>query len=287
MRPIAVKPTARAGPSPMPNDSWPAYRRPGRGIEFTFSKDGSLFSPGYLAQFDAFCFYTTGDLLAARKTPGAGPGGDGNPPLTPAGKAALLDAVASGKGFVGIHAAADTFHYQGETAETNTFRIQMGRYRNQGEERTDPYIRMLGGEFIIHGTQQTAVLEVVDPGFPGFARLGRTISRRDEWYSLKDFSRDLHVLLDPADRQHGGTRRFGRRASHAGRMEAVCPPSPIPRPGRECTAKGGSSTPRWATATTDRPAMIGTGRRFRRSFMAASPGRRAAPMPTSVRTSNG
>src|SRR5580704_4958476 len=35
------------------------------GIEFTHSKDGSLFTPDYLAQFDAFMFYTTGDLLAA------------------------------------------------------------------------------------------------------------------------------------------------------------------------------------------------------------------------------
>src|SRR3954471_16075192 len=33
------------------------------GIEFTFSKDGSLFSPEYLAQFDAYFFYTSGDLL--------------------------------------------------------------------------------------------------------------------------------------------------------------------------------------------------------------------------------
>src|SRR5262245_48899834 len=31
-------------------------------IEFTFSKDGSLFTPEYLAGFDAYMFYTTGDL---------------------------------------------------------------------------------------------------------------------------------------------------------------------------------------------------------------------------------
>ena len=42
--------------------------------EFTFSKDGSLFSPQYLAQFDALFFYTTGDLTA--------PGTDGQPPET-------------------------------------------------------------------------------------------------------------------------------------------------------------------------------------------------------------
>jgi hypothetical protein len=31
---------------------------PKNGIEFAFSKDGSLFSPEYVAPFDAFCFYT-------------------------------------------------------------------------------------------------------------------------------------------------------------------------------------------------------------------------------------
>ena len=40
--------------------------------ELTFSKDGSLFSPEYLDQFDAVMFYTTGDLCSA--------GTDGNPP---------------------------------------------------------------------------------------------------------------------------------------------------------------------------------------------------------------
>src|ERR1041384_1963754 len=34
------------------------------GWEFTFSKDGSKFSPEYLADFDAVFFYTTGDLCA-------------------------------------------------------------------------------------------------------------------------------------------------------------------------------------------------------------------------------
>src|SRR5205085_4258375 len=40
---------------------------PKRAMEFTFSKDGSLFTPEYLAKFDAYMFYTTGDLLAAGK----------------------------------------------------------------------------------------------------------------------------------------------------------------------------------------------------------------------------
>src|SRR2546423_4442625 len=58
---------------------------PKHGVQFTFSKDGSLFTPEYLAQFDAYMFYTTGDLLSAGK--------DGNPPMTTAGKAAFLQAI--------------------------------------------------------------------------------------------------------------------------------------------------------------------------------------------------
>jgi uncharacterized protein len=163
------------------------------GIEFTFSKDGSLFTPGYIAQFDALCFYTSGDLLAAKKPAGTGHGGDGNPPMTAAGKAAFLEAIRNGTGFVGIHSAADTFH-TGETAETNTGVPRTWRYRNLGD-KADPYTRMLGAEFIVHGMQQVAAMRVVDHRFPGFEALGEHFSRKDEWYSLTDFSHDLHVLL--------------------------------------------------------------------------------------------
>ena len=158
---------------------------PKRGIDFTFSKDGSLFAPDYLAQFDAYMFYTSGDLTAAGK--------DGNPPMTPAGKAAFLDAIAGGKGFVGVHSATDTFH-TGETAQTDTNRPRTWRYRNLGD-KADPYVRMIGAEFIIHSVQQLARMRVVDPKFPGMANLGDSFKFMDEWYSLTDFSKDLHVLL--------------------------------------------------------------------------------------------
>ena len=45
---------------------------------FEFSKDGSKFSPEYLAGFDAVIFYTTGDLTS--------PGTDKQPPMTAAGR---------------------------------------------------------------------------------------------------------------------------------------------------------------------------------------------------------
>ena len=176
----------RRGGQPSFSEQVLAEFGPRHDIEFTFSKDGSLFSPDYLAQFDAVMFYTSGDLLSAGK--------DGHPPLTLEGKAALLDAIASGRlGFVGIHSAADTFH-TGETETTNTNQARTWRYRTLGTE-ADPYLRMLGGELIVHGTQQIARARVTNPQFPGFAALGEKIEMLEEWYSLTEFAPDLHVLL--------------------------------------------------------------------------------------------
>lgn len=158
---------------------------PAHDVTFTSSKDGSLFTPEYLAQFDAIMFYTSGDLLER--------GNDGNPPMTPAGKAALLDAIRNGKGFVGVHSAADTFH-TGETAATNTNQPRTWRYRILGD-KLDPYLQMLGGELIVHGTQQIGRSLVVDPSFPGFESLGRSFDHFDEWYSMTNFAPNLHVLL--------------------------------------------------------------------------------------------
>lgn len=151
---------------------------------FTFSKDGSLFSREYLAQFDVFMFYTSGDLTAA--------GTDGQPPMSPAGKQALLDAIAGGKGFVAVHSGSDTFHSQESGGGNNPLRRQ--RYQNYGEG-ADSYVKMLGGEFIRHGPQQVAVATIVSPNFPGFEKLGSEIKVNEEWYSLKEFAPDIHVLL--------------------------------------------------------------------------------------------
>jgi uncharacterized protein len=158
---------------------------PAHNVEFTFSKDGSRFAPDYLAQFDAFFFYTSGDLLS--------PGKDGNPPMSPAGKQALLDAIRHGKAFIGTHSAADTFH-TGETAETNTNQARTWRYRVLGDQ-ADPYTQMVGGELIVHGIQQLGTARVIDAHFPGFARYAPSFEAQEEWYSMTNFAPDLHVLL--------------------------------------------------------------------------------------------
>ncbi len=53
---------------------------------------------------------------------------------------------------------------------------------------------MIGGEFIRHGRQQTAKMRVVDAKFPGFADV-TDYEMHEEWYSLKNFASDMHVLL--------------------------------------------------------------------------------------------
>lgn len=144
---------------------------------FEFSKDGSKFSKEYLAQFDTVIFYTTGDLTTT--------GTDGQPAMSPEGKKALFDYVKGGKGFIGIHCASDTFHTKPDS--------KIAEDRHHLEE-SDTYIDFLGGEFITHGDQQTATNKVIDPSFPGFKTLGESFSWNEEWYALKHFNPDIHVL---------------------------------------------------------------------------------------------
>jgi type 1 glutamine amidotransferase len=158
---------------------------PGHGVEFTFSKDGSLFAADYLAGFNALVFYTTGDLTTA--------GTDRNPPMSAAGKTALLDAIQGGKGFVGVHSATDTFHTPEPRKSRDGAKASAEPYHNDGE-KADPYIQMIGGEFIIHGKkQQRATMRVVDTAFTGMPKAD--FSLFEEWYSMKNFASDLHVLL--------------------------------------------------------------------------------------------
>src|SRR6478609_1294996 len=157
---------------------------PKNDIEFTFSKDGSLFSPAYLAQFDAVVFFTSGDLTST--------GTDRFPGMTGTGLDALFNYVAGGKGFIGLHSTSDTFHTNERGGGNNPIRLP--RYRNYGE-CADRFIKMLGGEFIRHGPQQVSTATVVDSKFPGFEGIGSELKVQEEWYTLKEFAPDDHVLL--------------------------------------------------------------------------------------------
>jgi uncharacterized protein len=136
------------------------------GIEVVCSKDGALFD-GDIDQYDAFIFYTSGDLTGKCENPQPGS------PMSAEGKKKFLDAIAAGKGFVGIHAATDSFRSAG----------------------VDPYIAMVGAEFVVHGAQQKATMEVVSPKFPGMEGLGESFRLHEEWYAQHKFAKDLHVIL--------------------------------------------------------------------------------------------
>ena len=146
----------------------------GANIEVVVTKDGRIFDSADFDQFDGYFFYTTGDLFKVNAL-------DKSPPMSAAGKARFIKAVADGKGLVGSHCASDTFHSEGPAREN--------------QATPDPYIALLGGEFVSHGRQQSAKQLVADKKFPGADKLGDVFEVEEEWYSLKNFAPNLHVVL--------------------------------------------------------------------------------------------
>jgi type 1 glutamine amidotransferase len=77
---------------------------------------------------------------------------------------------------VGFHSGADTFHSRGD--------------------KIDPYVAMVGGEFMGHGSQQSGRLVITSPKFPGLEDYeNEVLIEREEWYTFRNFGRDLHVVL--------------------------------------------------------------------------------------------
>jgi len=153
------------------------------GFDVIPSKDGRIFDSKEFGEFGAVLFYTSGYLTNIGK--------DGNPPMTVQGKQILLDAINNGMGFVGVHASTDSFHTLPDPDDRSN------RYIAHGEQ-SDPFIHMQGGEFIIHGSTprlQPAKVIVNDPTFPGLEGVTSPVNFTQEWYSLKDFMPDLHVIL--------------------------------------------------------------------------------------------
>ena len=142
------------------------------GIDVECTKDGRVFD-GDLDQYDAIAFFANNDLTVA--------GEQNEPPMSLAGKQRLLEAVAGGKGFVAFHSSCACWRTPGP------------RIANATE--LDPYIAMIGGEFIAHGPQQEATMRVASPAFPGMNGLGDSFKLLEEWYALKNFADDLHVIL--------------------------------------------------------------------------------------------
>lgn len=154
------------------------------GYEVEVSKDGRVFD-GDLSQYAAFIFYTSGNLDQD--------GGDGWQPASQQGVQNLLTAIRTGTGFLGFHSATDTW-------------IHRTGFKVDPYYETHEYVRMIGGEFIIHGEQQEATAEVVDDVFPSLKARKPSWRMLEEWYANKNFAPDLHVLvsLQTADMKHDG-----------------------------------------------------------------------------------
>jgi type 1 glutamine amidotransferase len=80
--------------------------------------------------------------------------------------------IESGKGYVGVHAAADT------------------------EYDWEWYTQLVGRMFHIHPAQQTAKLNIVDHNFPGLEHFPDTLLWTDEWYQYgPEKTKGLHYLI--------------------------------------------------------------------------------------------
>lgn len=113
-------------------------------------------------------------------------------------KQAFLDYIKSGKGFVGIHSASDTFHPK------------------KGEPQLDPYIEMLGGEFLTHGRQVGVECLVQDMDHPATQFSGNAREKdqsfcleQEEIYTFKNYDpTKVHELLildkDPQNKMKPG-----------------------------------------------------------------------------------
>lgn len=137
------------------------------GAEITCTKDASLINKANLENYDVVIFYTSGNLTE--------PGTDGFPSMAPTGVEELLAWIRGGGGFLGFHAASDSFR---STDDTPT-----------------PYIQMLGGEFVTHGAQFTGTIKKVSPNHPAVISLPETWDIQDEWYLFRHLDKEnMHIL---------------------------------------------------------------------------------------------
>jgi type 1 glutamine amidotransferase len=141
------------------------------GYELVVTKDASQLNAENLKTFKGLFFYTQGDLTVS--------GRDGQTPMKKEDRAAILEFVKNGGGFVGTHCGgADTFNHG--------FWVENGK---------KPFIQMVGAEFTGHGPNQDATVEVVDPNFPAVSHWPRSFRKWDEWYAYDGFHENVHVLM--------------------------------------------------------------------------------------------
>lgn len=106
-------------------------------------------------EYDVVVFATTGEL-----------------PMPEEDRRALIGAISSGLGFVGIHNATDTFY------------------------EFNDYGRMIGGYFAGHPWTQEVLVRVEDQKHPSTKHLQTKFKVKEEVYTFRDWSRErTHVLI--------------------------------------------------------------------------------------------
>lgn len=122
----------------------------------TATEDLASISVAHLAAFDVVFFANTSGEL----------------PFSANQKAALIDFVTAGRGFIGTHSATDTLY-----------------------EWPD-YGRLVGAYFKEHPWTQTGTIIVEDPSHPSTAGLGDRLAAMEEFYTFRDNPRPrVQVLL--------------------------------------------------------------------------------------------
>jgi type 1 glutamine amidotransferase len=97
--------------------------------------------------------------------------------MTAEGLRKMIAAVRAGKGFVGIHSGTDT-------------------HCGQNEDGIDLYTKFVGARFHGHGPQQFGTATIVEPAaFPHLKESGKRITTWEEWYGMRQYNKDLHVIL--------------------------------------------------------------------------------------------
>ncbi len=129
-------------------------------FRITATEDVSALTAENLRHYAAVMFFTTGEL-----------------PLNDAQKAALLAFVRSGRAFLGVHSATDTFYMWPE------------------------YGKLVGGYFNEHPWHQKVTVDVADPTSPLVGFLAPSFAVDDEIYQIRDLdAKTSRILLrlDPA-----------------------------------------------------------------------------------------
>lgn len=123
-------------------------------FDVTATEDVSQLTTENLARYGAVMFFTTGEL-----------------PMSAAQKAALLDFVHSGHGFVGVHSATETFY-----------------------EWPD-YGVLIGGYFDGHPWHQSVRINVTEPSDALVSFLPPSFEIKDEIYQIRDFDEQGSRIL--------------------------------------------------------------------------------------------